>query len=134
MIHLDTSVVIAALAGREPEASRLRSLIADSERVVLSTIVLYEWLRGPRHEAELAAAAALFPHSECAPFGAREAALAAALYRQVKRPRGREVELCIASVAMASDAALWTGNRRDFDDVPGLILCPAVSKSRSGRA
>jgi len=44
------------------------------------------------------------------------------LYRQVKRPRGREIDLAIAACALSSGAALWTLNVSDFRDVPELSL------------
>ena len=56
------------------------------------------------------------------PFGPAEAALAAELYRQVPRPRGRELDLAIAASAILQDAALWTLNPRDFADLPRLRL------------
>ena len=51
-----------------------------------------------------------------------EAATAARLYQSVKRPRGREVDLAIAACAIAWEARLWTLNRNDFKDIPGLEL------------
>jgi hypothetical protein len=38
----------------------LRKAIEDGQRVQMSTIVLYEWLRGPRRAAELSDQEALF--------------------------------------------------------------------------
>jgi predicted nucleic acid-binding protein len=89
---------------------------------VLPTLVLYEWLRGPRITEELEAQAALFPAGEAIPFGPDEAALAAHLYRRVARARGREIDLAIAACAIAWSAELWTLNRKDFADVPSLRL------------
>ena len=122
MIHLDTSVLIDALTGPRRSAPALRRAIEQGERVLLSTIVLYEWLRGPRVPAELAAQAALFPKETSASFGVDEASIAAALYRRVKRGRGREIDLAIAAVALGQDAALWTLNVDDFSDIPRLRL------------
>ena len=122
MIHLDTSVVIDALTGPRRSGPALRSAIAAGERIGFCAIVLYEWLRGPRHEAELHAQEQLFPREQAAAFGPEEGALAAALYAAVKRPRGREIDLAIAACAIASGASLWTLNPEDFRDVPGLML------------
>ncbi len=55
-------------------------------------------------------------------FGRDEAALAAALYRDLARPRGREIDLVIAACAIANGASLWTLNQKDFSDIPGLTL------------
>ena len=122
MIHLDTSVLIDALTGPRRSAAPLRAAIADGERVALSTIVLYEWLRGPRVPLELAAQEALFPRETAVSFGDEEAALAATLYRKVRRPRGRELDLAVAASAMTRGASLWTLNEADFFDIPALRL------------
>ena len=124
MIHLDTSVLIDALTGPRRSAGRLRAQIEAGERISFSTIVLYEWRRGPRHPEELRVQETLFPGEEAAVFGTREAVIASELYRKVKRPRGREIGLAIAACAIAHAAALWTLNPADFDDIPGLQLLP----------
>ena len=122
MIHLDTSVLIDALSGAAASGPRLRAWIDRGERLAVSSIVLYEWLRGPRLREQLLAQEALFPTSAAVPFGAAEAALAATLHRTVKRAGGREVELAIAACALAHGAALWTLHPEDFRDVPDLKL------------
>jgi predicted nucleic acid-binding protein len=88
----------------------------------VSTLVLYEWWRGARLREELAAQEALFPREAAVAFGAREAQLAAELYRAVRRPRGRELDLAVAACALTQGAALWTLNVGDFRDLPGLTL------------
>lgn len=122
MIHLDTSVLIDALTGPCRSASALRAAIHDAERIEMSCLVLYEWLRGPRRSEELAAQEALFPRETAAPFGTAEARIAAELYRAVPRPRGREIDLAIAACAIVRGARFWTLNPRDFRDVPRLRL------------
>ena len=122
MILLDTSALIDSLSGPRRSAHALRRAIEDGERVVLATIVLYEWLRGPRRPAELAAQEALFPRETAIAFGVAEAARAADLYRSVASARGREIDLAIAACAICWDARLWTLNVRDFDDISGLNL------------
>jgi predicted nucleic acid-binding protein len=128
MIHLDTSVLIDALTGPRRSAPALRRLIERGERVGFSTIVLYEWRRGPRRTAELEAQEALFPSDALVTFGPGEASLAAALYRQVRRPRGREIDLAIAACALTQDAAFWTLNGADFADIPMLRLVDATEE------
>ena len=120
MILLDTSVLIDALTGARRSAPAVRRAIERGERVTLATLVLYEWLRGPRRPEELAAQEALWPRESAIAFGPAEAATAAELYRSVRSPRGREIDLAIAACAICWDAWLWTLNPDDFRDVPGL--------------
>jgi len=122
IVHLDTSVLIDALAGPRRSLDDLDRLIREGHRVALSTIVLYEWWRGPRSRAELAVQEELFAAGNAVAFGTEEAALAARLYRDLPRPRGREVDLAIAACAIANAAAFWTLNPGDFRDIPGLRL------------
>lgn len=125
MIHLDTSLLVDALAGARRSAPALRRAIEQGERMTVSALVVYEWLRGPRLEAELAAQEALFPAEQAVPFGIREAAVAAQLFRTVRRARGREIDLAVAACALSHDALLWTLNPKDFEDIPGLTLFAA---------
>ncbi len=122
MILLDTSVLIEALGAGGTLAPALRSVFAEGERVGLPTLVAYEWLRGPRIPEELEAQQALLPLEDAVPFGPHEATLAAHLYGEVARPRGREIDLAIAACAISWGASLWTLNERDFADIPGLKL------------
>ncbi len=122
IVHIDTSALVDALSGPRRSLDTLIGLAEQGHRLGLSTIVLYEWLRGPRSSAELAVQEELFPSAHAAGFGAAEAAIAARLYRQVTRPRGREIDLAVAACALAGDAALWTLNPTDFRDIPGIRL------------
>ena len=124
MIVLDTSILIEALSGAGPTAAALRGAIESGERTVLPTLVLYEWLRGPRIAPELTAQEALFPADQSIPFGPEEARTAAELYREVSRARGREMDLAIAACALSWRAKLWTANHGDFEDIPHLELWP----------
>ena len=92
------------------------------DAMLLSTITLCEWLRGPRTSAELTLQQSLFPTKSIVPFIAEEAAIAARLYRSVPRARGREVDLMIAACAIRHEAELWTLNTADFKDIPELKL------------
>lgn len=124
MILLDTSVLIEAMSFDGPTRDTLRATIAGGRRVGLPALVLYEWLRGPRTQQELEAQGALFPSDQAVPFGPHEASVAADLYRIVPRARGRELDLAIAATAISWSASLWTLNRKDFADVPGLDVWP----------
>jgi predicted nucleic acid-binding protein len=125
LIVLDTSVLIESLTGSRRLASTLRKHIERGERILVPSLVLYEWLRGPRLPEELAAQEALFPSEMAIPFGSAEAALSARLSKSVRRPRGREIDLAIAACAILRQAELWTLNSTDFADVPGLRLTPS---------
>lgn len=122
MIVLDTSVLVDGLTGPKRSAAALRGAIERGERLVVPTLVLYEWLRGPRVPEELEAQETLFPSDKAAPFGPQEAAVSARLYATVPRPRGRELDLAIAAHALTRDAALWTLNVADFEDLPKLTV------------
>src|SRR5207244_9612866 len=80
MTHLDTSVLINAFSGAKSSAPALRQLLDRGERIFISTLVLFEWRRGPRIPEQIDAQEALFPSSEAIPFGSAEALLAADVY------------------------------------------------------
>jgi predicted nucleic acid-binding protein len=122
VIILDTSALVDSLTGARESAEQLRAFINSGERVMLPTLVLYEWLRGPRRAEDIRAQEGLFPAREAIPFGVEEAIVSAKLYSSMKRPRSREVDLAIASCALVHNASIWTLNRADFEDVPGLRL------------
>jgi predicted nucleic acid-binding protein len=122
MIHLDTSVLIDALTGPRRSMPALRGIVADGIRLGVSSLVLYEWRRGPRLDEELALEAVLLGPEAVTGFGELEARVAADVYRQVRRPRGRELDIAIAACALSQDASLWTLNTDDFRDIPGLHL------------
>jgi predicted nucleic acid-binding protein len=122
IVHVDTSALVDALTGPRRSLDKLIVLTDQGHRLALSAIVLYEWLRGPRTRAELAAQEALFPSENAVTFGAEEAAAAARLYKTVSRVRGREIDLAVAASALVQGAAVWTLNAADFRDIPGLRL------------
>jgi len=128
VIHLDTSVLIDALTGGRRSARELRRVVETGERIAISSLALYEWLRGPRVEAELADQEELLPSDQAVPFGPREAARAAKLYRSVARARGRELDLCVAACALVHAASLCMQSPGDFRDIPGLVLQGAASR------
>jgi predicted nucleic acid-binding protein len=122
IVHLDTSVLIDTLAGPRPLLHSLEQLTERGDRAVISAIVLYEWLRGPRTRAELAAQEELFPREEAVTFATVEADMAAKLYAKVRRARNRELDIAIAACALVHGGALWTLNPDDFRDIPDLRL------------
>ncbi len=122
IIHLDTSALVGALAGRRLSLPRLHEFFREGHRLKLSAPVLYEWLRGPRTIGELQDQEALMPRRAAVPFDAEAATIAADLYTELDRVRSREMDLAIAACAIARDAALWTLDTEDFRDIPGLKL------------
>jgi len=122
IVHLDTSVLIDALTGTRRSLPALTALVTEGHRIAVSTIVLYEWLRGPRSRVELGAQEELLPRENAVAFGSAEADVAAKLYAKVRRARGREIDLAIAACVVANEGAFWTLNPADFRDIPGLRL------------
>lgn len=122
IVHIDTSALVDALTGPRRSLDGLVRLVDEGHRIALSSIVLYEWERGPRTRAELAVQQEILPAEATVTFGREEATLAARLYRELARARGREVDLAIAACAIAHGAALWTLNVTDFRDIPSLRL------------
>lgn len=121
-VHLDTSALVAALTGTRPAFGQLIALVSAEHRLAMSALVLCEWESEPRSAEALQVQRTIVPPDRIVAFGPEEAALAAALARSVAHPRGREIDLAVAACALVHDAALWTLNPADFDDIPGLRL------------
>ena len=122
IVHVDTSALIDALTGPRRSLDTLIGFTDQSHRLMISTIVLYEWLRGPRTRTELTAQEDLFPSEQAVAFATGEAAIAARLYKRMARARGREIDLAIAACAIANGTVIWTLNPGDFLDIPDLRL------------
>ncbi len=122
MIVLDTSVLIDALTGPRRSATAMRTAIERGERLLLPSLVLYEWLRGPRQPAEIAAQEALLPSESALAFGPEEAAAAARLYTEAAGARGREIDLAIAAHAVVRSATVWTLDVADLAGLAGVAL------------
>jgi predicted nucleic acid-binding protein len=122
MTFLDTSALVGSLAGAKLSGPALRGALERGERMLISSPVLYEWLRGPRIAQELALQEQLFPPESIVPFGRQEAVLSAELYKSLGRARDREADIAIAACAIVREAELWSLNRADFKDIPGLRM------------
>jgi predicted nucleic acid-binding protein len=122
LIHVDTSVLVDAFTGPRRSLPALRGATARGDVISFCTIVWYEWLRGPRTDAQKRAVDAFVELERLPAFGTREAACAADLFRAVPRARQRQADLAIAGCAIEARAALWTLNRQDFKDIPALVL------------
>ena len=122
IVHLDTSVLVSAFTGPRTLLPTVRAVVGAGHPLGTSAPVMYEWLRGPRVEAELELQRELCPSDQTVAFTATEATVAARIYNVLKRSRGREMDIAIAACAIEHRAALWTVNPRDFTDIPGLTL------------
>jgi len=122
VIFLDTSILIDSFTADQRGAPAVRQALESGERLVLTALVVYEWMRGPRIPPEIALQEALFPVEQAVAFEPEDALLSARLYRSVRRARGREIDLAIAACAINREARLWTLNPADFADIPGLQL------------
>jgi len=122
VILLDTSALIDGLTRDRPLLAALTRMLEQGERLSVSTLVLYEWLRGPRLPQELAVQEIMFPSEAALPFEAVDARISAELYRTVSRARSREIDIAIAACAIRREAELWTVHRADFADIPRLRL------------
>ncbi len=129
MLCLDTNVVIAALKQQQPSllARLSRALVQD--RVMLSSIVLYELHNGVANStraAENRERLAIFLQSpiEALPFDADDAEAAGdlrAALRRAETPIG-PYDLLIAAQARRRGATLVTANVAEFSSVSGLAL------------
>ncbi|MGH9466471.1 MAG: type II toxin-antitoxin system VapC family toxin [Terriglobales bacterium] len=126
MLFLDTSALVASLSGERTRWQMLRLLLERREQLRISAPVLYEWRRGDRSAEELRAQHDLFPDASAVPFTHREAFLSAELYSSLPRARARAMDFAIAACAISHEARLWTLNRDDFADIPGLDLLDLV--------
>lgn len=122
VILLDTSALIDSFTGSRHLFATLERVLLTDERVRLSCLVIYEWLRGPRTLTEIAHQEKLFPASFALPYDHEDARIGADIYRRVARPRSREIDIAIAATAIRHQAQLWTLNPADFADIPGLRL------------
>ena len=73
LIHLDTTVLVDAFSGGRHSLPAVRTATARGDSLTFSTIVLYEWLRGPRTAGETSAVDAFFAENLLAVFGNGEA-------------------------------------------------------------
>ena len=122
MIVIDTSVLVDSFTGPRRSLQLLGDLLDRGERVIMTSIVLYEWLRGPRVRQELVDQEDIFRSESVVAFDMTDAARAADIYKTVRSPRGREIDLAIAAMALNREATIWTLNPNDFQDVPDLHL------------
>lgn len=129
---LDTDSVTFQQAGREAILRRLET--APAESVYTTVVTLYEQLRGRmanvnraqegptliRAYGQLQATLRYFCRVNVLPFTPIAASQLARL-REQKLRIGTQ-DLRIAAIVLSVDGVLVTSNRRDYDQVPGLII------------
>ena len=129
MIHLDTSFLIAAIAGATAQGGQLRAWLAAGEELGMSTVAWAEFLCGPLEAADLALVDRVVRHRVA--FGEAEAALAARLFNGSGRRRGSLADCMIAASAIQAGASLATDNPKDFRRFAGAGLRLAAADRRA---
>lgn len=112
MICLDTNYLILGLVAGSRESRELGAWIAAGERLMVSTLVWFEFLCGPVTAPQIETMRA-FLH-ELVPFDESHAIEAAELFNAAARKRSTRVDAMIAATAIVADAALATNNTDDF--------------------
>jgi predicted nucleic acid-binding protein len=120
-VHVDTSLLVHAFATPE-HRTIVDAAIERGDRLVASSVVEYEWRRGPRSPEQLLLFDAFFLPDSLVPFSSDDARRAANLYGMLSRAKARQVDIMIAACAIEHGAALWTLNEADFADIPALQL------------
>jgi predicted nucleic acid-binding protein len=125
VILVDSSVWIDFFNGRSaPQADRLAQLLQDgSAPLGLPDLVLFEVLRGFRHEQDFHAARRALHHLPIVEIGGEENASRAAGHYRALRAAGvtvrSPVDVLLASFCIEHDHALLHGDR-DFDALESL--------------
>ena len=120
VLVVDSSVWIDFFNARDTAARvELRRLLDDGQtRLVVPDLVLYEVLRGFRHERAMRQARALLQTLSVEPCGGEDVALAAAEHYRHLRARGTtvrsSVDVMIAAFCIERDYLLLHGDR-DYD-------------------
>ncbi len=130
MFCLDANVVVYAINGRVPAVEqRLRLELAAGTRLLIPGIVLFELRYGiaksMRREASTRVLDAFLAEGfDVLPFEAEDAAEAGDI-RAVLETSGMPIsayDILIAAQARRHGAILVTGNRREFERIPGLMV------------
>ncbi len=122
LYHIDTDFLVYALSIRGPERRRMTRLLESGSPLEASSVVWYEFARGPRTPEQLAIARDLFGPDGIVPFSEELAEAAADQFRRLGSPRKRAADIAIGVVARSRGAILLTRNKRDFAGIDGLIL------------
>ncbi|MBX3166656.1 MAG: type II toxin-antitoxin system VapC family toxin [Candidatus Eremiobacteraeota bacterium] len=123
MILADTDVLIDALHGKEPSASRI-SLELASGRLATTSVTAFELLSGARRPLQRQRIDALLAAMVILPLD-RDAANRAASIRLQLEAEGNPIgtaDYLVAGIALEHKAILLTRNRGYFERVAGLSL------------
>ncbi|MEK7188553.1 MAG: PIN domain-containing protein [Patescibacteria group bacterium] len=119
-IVLDTNILIDYIHGYAPW---LNLLLKSDSRVIISTIVVAEYLQAPSldKKTEVRSAERTFALFEKQDLTQEIAEILGRMLRRKKYPPGADlVDLIIASTALYLDAQLATRNKLHFKGIPGL--------------
>jgi predicted nucleic acid-binding protein len=119
-IHLDTDFLVHALSMPGRERQRFREVAEGVDVIEISSIVWYEFCRGPRTVEQIAVAKQLFGDEGIVPFTDLLAEAAADQFRRLGSPRRRAADVAIGVVARECGATLLTRNARDFAGIDRL--------------
>jgi tRNA(fMet)-specific endonuclease VapC len=130
MFCLDTNVIVFAINGRVPAIEqRLRQELASGTTLLIPAVVLFELRYGiaksVRRDASTRVLEAFLAEGfELLPFDDEDAAEAGDI-RAVLESSGTPIgayDILIAAQARRRGVVLVTGNRREFERVPGLMV------------
>lgn len=119
----DTDVLIDALRGREPSASRVRAGLLDGS-LHTTAVNAFELLSGARTPDERDAVDRLLGAMTILPLDAVAAEHAATARRSLEAA-GNTIgmgDFLIVGICLGRSATLLTRNRRHFDRVDGLVV------------
>ena len=123
MIVADSDVLIDALRGREPMASRI-ALEIGVGALATTVVNVFELQSGARKAAECAKVESLLGPAVVLPLDEKAAERAAAIRRDLES-RGEPIGMAdylIAGICVAHSAVLLTRNRDHFERIRGLRL------------
>lgn len=125
-VLLDTNIIIVILRGKEPPSLLTRLAEQARDDVFISAVtaqeVLYGFRRRPGADEKERQFERLLEQNEVLPFDLSAARICAGVAAELAA-QGKPVELAdlqIASIALAHNLALITGNTRHFRRIPGL--------------
>ena len=123
MIVADTDVLIDALRGREPAASRLAAALRDGT-LATTAVSAFELLSGARTPDEVEVIETLLAAMPILSFDER-ASRAAGSSRRALETQGQTIgmgDYLIAGICLSRGASLLTRNRKHFERIAGLNL------------